>query len=212
MAHEPAISAAYFGCAFHPAKMRRFIEAAQRLLIDQQFDAIAFRGMSGAMVAPVLAYSLHKSVIMVRKPKMMTQEHHSPLTVEGDKDAGRYLIVDDFRCSGETVRAILEEIRDFAPEARCMGALFYHSFMSYGDQLKLEITREMYDVARSSIFNNTPSPFTTLGPLVNEPSTVEVKPGAIQQYTPPGGWTPVKPVDLVPSAAINDAEFDDMPF
>lgn len=153
MAHEPSISAAYFGCAFHPAHMKHLIETATRLLTDQRFDAIAFRGMSGAVVAPVLAYALGKSIIMVRKPKIHSGEYHSHLIVEGDKNAERYLIVDDFRCSGNTVRAILEEVSNFAPESRCMGALFYHSFMSYGDQLKLEATKEMYEVPNSSIYS-----------------------------------------------------------
>lgn len=158
MSHGPCIMAAYFHGAFNPTKMKPLVKAAKQLLKDQQFDAIAFRGMSGAMVAPVLAYALDKSLIMVRKPKHHSEEHHSHMPVEGDINTGRYLIVDDFRSTGATIRAILTDVRNFAPEARCMGVMFYHNFLTYRDPLKLTTTREMFEVANSSVFEIPPLP------------------------------------------------------
>lgn len=151
--HEPSIKASYFGCALHPAKVQRLVPAATQLLSQYNFDAIAFCGMSGAVIAPILAFALNKSLIVVRKPKHSSGEHHSPYQVEGDRNTQRYLIVDDFRCSGMTVQYILTEVREFAPLSRCIGAMFYQIFMDHGGPLLVEATREMYEVSRSSIFN-----------------------------------------------------------
>lgn len=82
------------------------------------FDTIAFRGMSGALIAPILALRLNKSLIMVRKPNDNT---HSELLVEGDKAAKRYIIVDDFQSSGATASTIKFHIERFAPQAECLG-------------------------------------------------------------------------------------------
>lgn len=85
-----------------------------------EFDAIAFRGMSGALIAPVVASRLKKSLIMVRKPN---DDSHSTHKVEGDSAARRYIILDDFCCNGDTQRAIREAITTFAPKAVCLGVL-----------------------------------------------------------------------------------------
>jgi hypothetical protein len=71
------------------------------------FDAFAFRGNSGALLAAPLAVKMEKSLILVRKTK---DTSHSGLLVEGDLGARRYIIVDDMICSGDTVRAIISGI------------------------------------------------------------------------------------------------------
>jgi len=73
-----------------------------------KFDAIAYRGHSGSLIAAPLAFILKKSLILVRKP---SDARHSPFAVEGcTKKNCRYIIVDDFICNGHTVEAIREEI------------------------------------------------------------------------------------------------------
>ncbi len=72
-----------------------------------QFDAIAFCGMSGALVAPSVADALDKHLIMVRKAD--DGSRHSSLPVEGILE-GRYLILDDFISSGRTVKFIMAQI------------------------------------------------------------------------------------------------------
>lgn len=89
--------------------------------LDQQFDSIAFRGISGALIAPVLAMRLNKNLIAVRKS---TSGCHSCHTVEGYHGSKRYIIVDDFISSGETVESIISNIREFANEdSQCVGVL-----------------------------------------------------------------------------------------
>jgi orotate phosphoribosyltransferase len=86
-------------------------------LKHHKFDAIAFRGLSGALVAPAVAMRMNKSLIAVRKAKT----DHSPNMVEGDVTARRYVIVDDFVCSGTTIEHIVREIRKVNKNAECIG-------------------------------------------------------------------------------------------
>lgn len=104
----------------------RMIERAISLLASRSgsFDAIAFRGMSGAMVAPVVAARLNKTLIMVRKDG---DGSHSPQRVEGDCEAARYIILDDLISRGDTVRTIQKTIHDkFNPAAVCVGIALWH--------------------------------------------------------------------------------------
>ena len=99
----------------------------------KEFEAIACRGMSGALIASVLAYELKKPLIIVRKDKDNT---HSCYSVEGIENASTYLIVDDFVSSGETANAILEKVSEFSPNAKCIGVFEYNRI--YEDRLKLK--------------------------------------------------------------------------
>lgn len=162
MSHVPCITSHYLHGAFQPERVRGFINGARDVLARYEFDAIAFRGMSGALVAPLLAYELGKTLIMVRKPKSGPNDHHSMHNVEGDRDARRYLIVDDFRCSGDTIRAILGGISIFAPDARCMGVMFYQCAMLWGRSIRVEATREMIETRHTSIFTSASNiPYST---------------------------------------------------
>lgn len=158
MSHEPNIVAAYFGCAFYPKNMQKLIHHMKRLMGNEEFDTIAFRGMSGAVVAPVVAHAMQKHLLVVRKPKIHSDEHHSHLTVEGNLGCQRYIIIDDVRATGNTIAAILGEVREWVPEARCIGAVLYHEFLSYNTPLALRATQEMYRMPDVSIFSGLPNP------------------------------------------------------
>ena len=92
------------------------------ILRRYEFDALAFRGQSGSLIAPVLALALDKTMLMVRKN--MT-DCHSGQIVEGDLGAQRYIIIDDLISSGKTVTTIVEEIAKVARKAVCLGVLEY---------------------------------------------------------------------------------------
>ena len=110
----------YMNVAMRPEVLRKALPKIKAILKDVEFDAIAFRGMSGAILAPIIAMRERKSLIMVRKPK---DDSHSSRTVEGDRGAKKYIIVDDFMQSGKTARAIKTAIADWAPKAECLGVL-----------------------------------------------------------------------------------------
>jgi len=85
------------------------------------FDAIAYRGASGAITASIIAYELKKPLILVRKPE--DTKGHSPYMVEGPTRVKRYLIIDDFMSTGKTYEAIREAVRAEHPHAECLGML-----------------------------------------------------------------------------------------
>lgn len=103
-----------------PHSMRTRLRLASRALREHNFDTIAFRGMSGAVLGPALAVRLDKEMILVRKPG---DGSHSCLKTEGYKRALRYIIVDDFIDTGNTMNIITQAIADFAPDAKCLGLL-----------------------------------------------------------------------------------------
>ena len=86
-----------------------------------KFDAIACRGVSGLLIAPIVAMRLNKSLIVVRK----VEYTHSPYVVEGDYGARTYLILDDFIDKGATVRNIARNIYAVNKAARCIGFIAY---------------------------------------------------------------------------------------
>lgn len=90
-----------------------------------KFDAIAFCGMSGALIAPIIALKLNKPMIMVRKPKTKTLECHSSYNTEGYKAAKTYIILDDLVATGKTARYIKLSIEIFSPDAKCLGMFCY---------------------------------------------------------------------------------------
>jgi orotate phosphoribosyltransferase len=96
-----------------------------------EFDAIAFRGMSGALRAPLLAIKLKKSLIMVRKSR---KNNHSGRYVEGNYGAKTYIIVDDLMCTGMTAKMIVRRIKEAMPDAKCVG--FYTA--QYGGSFRDE--------------------------------------------------------------------------
>lgn len=92
---------------------QKVIKVALRLLRkrEKEFDAIAVRGVSGLVVGPLLAHTLKKHLIVVRKPSEKADSHADQLIEGPTTDTQiRYLIVDDFISNGSTVRKIVEEI------------------------------------------------------------------------------------------------------
>lgn len=93
-----------------------------------EFDAIAFRGVSGAMVAPTVAYLMGKHVLVVRK----SDGNHSSFRVEGPVNLDRYVIVDDLLCTGNTINVIQMEVLRHNEKAKCVGVCLYNNDVHYG--------------------------------------------------------------------------------
>ena len=124
-------------------KLRLLVERVVEISKRFEFDAWAFRGNSGALLAAPLALATGKTMIMVRKPDTKS---HSYRVVEGDVGARRYIIVDDCVSSGATARAIVGAIKDVAPKAECLGVLEVLSLYRYvegGQGLNTEYTVEL---------------------------------------------------------------------
>ncbi len=113
----------YVSDFIEPCKIRK--NAAKVIAIIKRkklkFDAIAFRGLSGAVIAPMVALKLRKTLIAIRKEKT----NHSHRLVEGDLNAKTYIIVDDLISSGITVRKIVRELKRLNKEQKCLGVVLY---------------------------------------------------------------------------------------
>jgi adenine/guanine phosphoribosyltransferase-like PRPP-binding protein len=105
------------------------------------FTHIAFRGSSGAAMAfPV---SVATGIPLVHVRKLREKSHGCP--IEGRGTCNRYVILDDFICSGETVNAIANKLE----KACCVGIITYLS--DRRDQYTLTVGRRNKTVPVFSI-------------------------------------------------------------
>lgn len=87
-------------------------------------NAVAFTGLSGALVAPLVAARLRLPMVAVRKG----EKNHSNFTVESSLSydaALNYIVVDDLISSGETLRRIVEEVSKRNEGSTCLGVFCY---------------------------------------------------------------------------------------
>lgn len=101
----------YLEVIFDKTLLRERIAEAVEALKDVHFDAIAVRGTSGLTFGSILAFTMDKHIIVSRKPKDMS---HSPYEVEIPRGIRcmRYIVVDDFICSGRTLQDTIKSIVD----------------------------------------------------------------------------------------------------
>ena len=107
----------------------RTYKAAKKLCKQYPFDTIAFCGISGSAMAFILAYQMKLELLAVRKP---TENSHylremGGTLLEGNTDTERYLIVDDFMCSGDTINFMLKTIHENRPTSQCVALLMYNA-------------------------------------------------------------------------------------
>ena len=92
--------------------------------IAHTFQAIAFIGTSGALLAPVLALHFKKQLLLVRKPDVST---HSDYKTEGVSEACNYLFVDDMIASGATINEAVDTIEDDVPGSKLRAVYCYNA-------------------------------------------------------------------------------------
>lgn len=89
-----------------------------------KFDAIAFRGMSGAAIAFPVSYEIKIPLICVRKDS----SHASDIVGGSYEEIISYLILDDFISSGQTVTEIDHKATTAGyKKLECVGVLLYKS-------------------------------------------------------------------------------------
>jgi orotate phosphoribosyltransferase len=115
-----SIKSQYLYSYLDPKSLNTKLVSSKKIVLPLIFDSIAFRGMSGALCAPTLAVRMKKNLIMVRKEG---DKNHSGSLVEGFSNSKRYIIVDDFIDSGNTVCEIVKAVKKFSPKAKCIGII-----------------------------------------------------------------------------------------
>lgn len=124
----------YLSDALVPRRAKIIVDTIKKVigLYKIEFDTIAFRGMSGALIAPTVAMELGKELLMVRKKQA---EAHSSYMVEGNIESNKYIIIDDLIASGATIRNTVFTLDEekasqeahgyFVGEMKCVGIILY---------------------------------------------------------------------------------------
>jgi orotate phosphoribosyltransferase len=87
------------------------------------FDVVCCTGVSGMVFGPVLAYSMRKRLIVIRKTK---RGSHASSIIEGNYGYGdRVLLVDDFTSTGNTMKRMRTELRKKDMDLKIVGAYLY---------------------------------------------------------------------------------------
>lgn len=112
----------YLAPIYDPVRFKNLIaRVAQEIKAfrkENRFDAIAFRGSSGAAAAFPLSLRLGIPIIYVRKDN---ESGHGQKVEGPNKAVKTFIIVDDLIASGRTVKAILDAL----PDATCLGIFLY---------------------------------------------------------------------------------------
>lgn len=124
------IKTVYLKTIFEPAifqaTVKKTIEHARLLQKEVEFDTIAFSGVSGAGMGFILGHALNLPVLVMRRDgdgSHYRQYRATPL--EGNFGVRRYLVVDDFIASGDTVNRLIKTINAECPLADCAAILTY---------------------------------------------------------------------------------------
>jgi adenine/guanine phosphoribosyltransferase-like PRPP-binding protein len=133
---------------YHPQRLKARIRRMAKKLISirkkHPFDAIAFRGTSGAALAYPLSVLHGYHLICVRRSGRKNN-HGGAVEASERKEIKKYIIVDDFVCSGKTVQEIVETINkqfnnswsDY-PTPKCVGVLLANGY----DDKRIEISEK----------------------------------------------------------------------
>ena len=93
-------------------------------------------GVSGTVPAAIVAYILDVDLVVVRKDGVSS---HSEVKVEGMRaDAEAYVFVDDFICTGETIKYVQKQIEHVAPACRMEGMVSYNEGAKWRDRCSLK--------------------------------------------------------------------------
>lgn len=102
----------YIRTGFDKAHIKRVVSSFSNILRDNvfgEFDGIVCRGTSGLIIAPLLAYEFDKKLLVTRK---RGDNSHANAVIEGAADIEKFIIVDDFVSTGNTLKAILNSFEE----------------------------------------------------------------------------------------------------
>lgn len=88
-----------------PARRRDAVSQTRHRISQLKFDAVAFTGLSGSVIAGAVASEMDKYLYCVRKSE---ENRHSGYQVEGPMTGLRYIVIDDFISTGATIKRVIE--------------------------------------------------------------------------------------------------------
>lgn len=112
-----------------------------------EFDSIAFTGMSGSLIGPIVADMLKKDLILVRK---QAENCHSSLFMEmSNEKSKKAIIIDDCIVSGNTIRHIIKNLS--RKEIALEGIFLYSEEEIYRKDYKIEDFETQFGVQIENI-------------------------------------------------------------
>lgn len=128
MHHKRIEASGHFRKVLDASELAVVVEQSVTLLNTVQFDTLAFIGLSGAVLAPILAYKMGKELLMVRK-NGGKDNSNSKQFFEGHVTAKRAVVVDDLISSGKTMSQMMYAIQDIkkehSPDIEVVGLLLH---------------------------------------------------------------------------------------
>jgi len=121
------IQTEYLGTVFRPKEFEsavvRALALGKNIACKYKIDGIAFTGVSGAALGYILGYHLGLPLICIRR---QGDGAHYIGALEGCVSAKRYMIVDDFISSGDTVRRIMRTIKTNCYDSKCAAMMMFN--------------------------------------------------------------------------------------
>lgn len=117
------IASSYFGPALARKHRHEIVKQALKDLRPHrdEFDSVVYRGNSGAVIAPIIAYLMNKHLIVCRK----NEQQHSSYMMEGKLEIEKVLFIDDFIGQGNTLQEVVKKLQEFQPLAKVVGVYTY---------------------------------------------------------------------------------------
>ncbi len=130
----------YLETVFEPDLFKRSVNDIVNILKTIQYDAIVFRGNSGALMSGALSLRTGKPMVMVRK---RGENNHSGMNTEGYQMVEKFVIIDDLISSGGTICSIWNDlissrqnINSQAPLPKVVAIILYNEYNDYDSGLK----------------------------------------------------------------------------
>lgn len=105
------------------------ITSAYRNLQGIEFDTFVCRGISGILVAPLLARAMSRNFLIVRKPN---EYSHSWSEVEGTF-GHRWVFLDDFISGGTTFHACRDAVERYVTVPHSLVGVYLYQMMPNGN-------------------------------------------------------------------------------
>jgi orotate phosphoribosyltransferase-like protein len=110
--------------------VKELVKRIKKFQKTHEIDAIAFRGMSGALIAPIVSFKMGIPLIMVRK----SDHSHSGMRIEGYTDVTNVIIIDDVVCTGDTIR----EMKKMLKFNKIVGMFLYNQGQLFNSKFKTD--------------------------------------------------------------------------
>ena len=128
----------YLTDAVDPKSITKIVREAVRVLRSHKddYDCIAVTGLSGLLIAPIVALRLKKPLVVVRVKGIST---HADCKIEAGCTIGRYMVLDDICRSGHTIETIVNMIAGELPLLKPVALYLYREDECHGVPLDLPI-------------------------------------------------------------------------